>query len=123
MIEFGRHAAASRAQQGLDKPETFIFLGFAFICGQSRRGDFLIKRKIRRDRMRARLREVKEGLRRRLHQPTPSRDCALRQVVTGFFAHHAVPTNSRALIAFRYHVADRWQHAFQRRSQKAGFTW
>ena len=34
LIEFGRHAAAERAQRGLGKPETFNFLGFTFICGQ-----------------------------------------------------------------------------------------
>ena len=38
LIEFGRHAAARRAQGGLGKPETFNFLGFTFICGRSRRG-------------------------------------------------------------------------------------
>ena len=38
LIEFGRHAAARRAQRGLGKPETFKFLGFVFICARSRRG-------------------------------------------------------------------------------------
>jgi hypothetical protein len=33
LIEFGRFAAARRARRGLDKPETFKFLGFVFICG------------------------------------------------------------------------------------------
>src|SRR5438309_8093526 len=32
LIEFGRLAAARRAQRGLGKPETFTFLGFTFIC-------------------------------------------------------------------------------------------
>ena len=71
LIEFGRHAAANRKRRGLGKPETFNFLGFTFICGKSRRGKFLIKRKTRRDRMRAKLQEVKEELRRRMHQPIP----------------------------------------------------
>src|SRR5712675_1176167 len=31
LIEFGRHAAAQRAQRGQSKPETFAFLGFTFI--------------------------------------------------------------------------------------------
>ena len=31
LFEFGRHAAARRAQRGLGKPETFHFLGFTFI--------------------------------------------------------------------------------------------
>src|SRR4029453_7846592 len=40
-------------------PETFNFLGFPFVCGTSRRGQFLIKRKTRRDRIRAKLKELK----------------------------------------------------------------
>lgn len=71
LIEFGRHAAAHRERRGLGKPETFNFLGFTFICGRSRRGGFLIKRKSRRDRVRAKLGEIKEELRRRMHQTLP----------------------------------------------------
>src|SRR6202023_883054 len=63
LIEFGRNAADSRKRRGLGKPETFNFLGFTFICGKSRRGGFLIKRKTRRDRMRAKLQAVKQELR------------------------------------------------------------
>src|SRR5271167_985519 len=84
LIEFGRHAADRRAQRGLGKPETFNFLGFTFICGKSRRGDFQLKRKTRRDRMRAKLLEVKEQLRRRMHRPIPEQGQWLRQVVSGF---------------------------------------
>jgi RNA-directed DNA polymerase len=35
-------------------------LGFKFICGKSRRRYFLLKRKSRRDRMRAKLKEIKK---------------------------------------------------------------
>src|SRR5580692_5585421 len=55
LIEFGRLAAANRKRRGLGKPETFTFLGFTFICSKTRRGKFQIKRKSRRDRMRAKL--------------------------------------------------------------------
>ena len=61
LLEFGRYAAERRARRGLDKPETFNFLGFTHICGRSRRGVFQLKRQTRRDRMRARLRAIKEG--------------------------------------------------------------
>jgi len=69
LIEFGRFAAANREKRGLGKPETFNFLGFTFICGKSRRGGFLLKRKSRSDRVRAELKEIKQGLRRRMHEP------------------------------------------------------
>ena len=59
LLEFGRYAAERRRRRGLGKPETFTFLGFIFICGRSRRGAFLLHRKTRGDRMRAKLREIK----------------------------------------------------------------
>jgi group II intron reverse transcriptase/maturase len=123
LLEFGRHAAVRRQRQGLGKPETFTFLGFTFICGKSRRGAFLLHRKTRGDRMRARLREIKEQLRSRMHDAIPEQGRWLRAVVTGFFAYHAVPTNSRALGAFRYHVTNLWLRTLRRRSQKDRMTW
>ena len=94
LIEFGRFAAASRKRRGLGKPETFTFLGFTFICSKTRRGKFQIKRKSRRDRMRAKLQAIKQELRRSMHQPIPQQGRWLQQVVTGYFNYHAVPTNS-----------------------------
>ncbi len=123
LIEFGRRAATNRERRGLGKPETFNFLGFSFICGTSRRGGFLLKRKSRRDRIQAKLSEIKDEMRRRRHQPIPDQGKWLRQVVTGFFAYHAVPTNGRVLEAFRYHVIDLWRRSLRRRSQKDHLTW
>ena len=123
LIEFGRHAAVDRKKRGVDRPETFAFLGFTFICGKSRRGAFQLQRKTRRDRMRAKLQEIKAELRQRMHQTIPDQGHWLRQVVTGHFAYYAIPTNSRALTAFRHYVADLWRRTLRRRSQKDRFTW
>src|SRR5437868_14337987 len=57
LIEFGRFAEERRRRGGLGKPETFNFLGFTFICSKTRAGKFQIKRKTRRDRMRAKLKK------------------------------------------------------------------
>ena len=123
LIEFGRHAAARRAQRGLGKPETFDFLGFTFLCSVSRRGAFLLKRKTRTDRLRAKLREIKEELRRRMHQSIPEQGRWLAQVIRGFFGYHAVPTNYAALGNFREQVIWLWLRSLRRRSQKDGTLW
>jgi RNA-directed DNA polymerase len=123
LIEFGRHAAVRRAQRGLGKPETFNFLGFTFICGQSRRGSFLIKRKTRSDRLRAKLAEIKEELRQRMHQTIPEQGEWLAQVIRGYFAYYAVPTNYAALDDFREQVIWLWLRSLRRRSQKDGTLW
>ena len=123
LIEFGRHAADRRARKGLGKPETFNFLGFKLICGRSRSGQFLIKRKTRRDRMRTKLREIKEELMRRRHEPIPEQGKWLAHVVHGYFMYHAVPTNWTSLNVFRCYVQRLWLRALRRRSQKAKFAW
>src|SRR5207237_4120652 len=108
LIEFGRFAAERRKRRGLGKPETFNFLGFTFICGKTQAGRFQIKRKTRADRMRAKLQELKQDMRRRMHQPIPKQGKWLARVVRGYFNYHAVPTNDRALEVFRHHVTDLW---------------
>src|SRR5271157_5928143 len=123
LIEFGRFAAQNCEKRGLSKPETFKFLGFVLICDKTRRGDFRIRRKSRGDRMRATLARIKAALRRRRHRPIPETGKWLAQVVGGYFAYHAVPTNGLALSAFRYHVTVLWHRQLCRRSQRAWVLW
>ena len=123
LVEFGRFAAASRRRRGFGKPETFGFLGFTLVCSKSRRGRFLLQRRSRRDRMKAKLKEVSNELRYRMHQSIPEQGNWLKQVVTGYFAYHAVPTNSAALVTFRDEIIARWRWVLHRRSQKSALTW
>jgi RNA-directed DNA polymerase len=123
LIEFGRFAASNREKRGLGKPETFNFLGFTFICGKTRVGKFLVKRVSRRDRVRAKLKQVKDELRRRMHWPIPEQGGWLKQVVSGFFNYHAVPTNGRALSGFRHGIIRYWRRTLRRRSQRHDLTW
>ena len=123
LIEFGRFAAERRRRRGLGKPESFDFLGFTFISGKTRAGKFQVKRKTRRDRMQAKLRMVKEEMRRRMHQPIVVQGKWLCHVVRGYFNYHAVPTNSRALVAFRTEIVKSWHRVLTRRSARANLNW
>ena len=123
LVEFGRHAASDRTERGDGKPETFNFLGFTHICSRSRRGGFLLARHTRRDRKQAKLLEINGDLRRRWHQDVAEQGRWLGSVVRGFFAYHAIPTNYRALSAFRHHVVELWRRALRRRSQKDRTSW
>ena len=119
LIAFGRFAAEQRARAGLGKPETFDFLGFTFISGKTREGKFLVKRKSRRDRVKAKLREIKDTLRRKMHLPIPEQGRWLGQVVTGYFAYHAVPSNLATLVAF-HHLRHRPMAAHASATQSEG---
>src|SRR5215472_10541340 len=124
LIEFGRFAADNRRQRGERKPETFNFLGFTHICGQSRKsGKFLVLRKTVRKRLLAKLKQVKDELRTRMHRPLAEVGKWLRRVVQGYFNYHAVPGNLASLQSFRLEVSKRWLRVLFRRSQKSRMNW
>jgi len=124
LIEFGPFAAANRRKRGLGKPETFDFLGFTHICGTKRsNGRFTVLRQTMRKRLTAKLAEVKAELRRRMHDPVPEVGKWLGSVVAGHARYYGVPTNSLALVRFRYRVGWLWHRALCRRSQCGRITW
>jgi RNA-directed DNA polymerase len=122
-IEFGRYAAQRRAARGQGKPETFDFLGFTHICGKTKAGRFWLKRVTIAKRMRAKLRQVNDQLKRRRHQPVPEQGQWLRSVVQGHLVYYAVPGNSDAVRAFRDQVTRHWFKALRRRSQRTRLNW
>jgi group II intron reverse transcriptase/maturase len=123
LIEFGRFAAENRAARGEGAPETFDFLGFTHACGKTRSGAFALRRITMAKRMRAKLREVKAELKRRMHQPVSKVGRWLEEVVRGYFGYHAVPGNIQAMAAFREQVKRHWFRTLRRRSQRTRMTW
>ena len=123
LIEFGRYAAPRRKKRGLGKPETFNFLGFTHICGKTHRGRFCVLRKTMAKKMRAKLSELRDALRRRMHHPVPEVGRWLHAVLRGHYQYYAVPRNLPALTRFRYIVARLWWQTLNRRSQKSRTNW
>jgi len=72
--------------------------------------------------MRAKLSEIKKKLRRRMHQAIPAQGRWLVQVIRGYFANHAVPTNVPALSPFCYHIRRLWLRTLRRRRDR-GWKW
>ena len=62
-------------------------------------------------------------MQRRMHHSIPEQGKWLKQVMTGYFAYHGVPTNHRSLWAFRENVKRIWLRTLRRRSQKHALTW
>ena len=124
LLEFGRFAARNREQRGEGKPETFAFLGFTHICGKTRsHGYYTVLRQTVRKRMQAKLSEVKDELRRRMHDPIPEVGQWLRAVVGGHIRYYGVPMNGSALGAFRLRTGLLWHQALSRRSQNGHVRW
>ena len=117
-IEFGRFAEQNRERRGEGKPETFDFLGFTHISGKNGLGRFMVRRTTIRKRMRAKLRQIKQQLRERMHDPVPQTGQWLKSVVQGYFNYYAVPGNLASLGVFRDRVLALWWRTIRRRSQK-----
>jgi RNA-directed DNA polymerase len=124
LIEFGRFAERNRKRRGEGKPETFDFLGFTHMCGRTRTaGRFTVKRKTIGKRMRAKLQEIRQQLRQRMHDAVPETGKWLRSVVQGYFNYHAVPGNGDRMQTFRDAVTRYWWWTLSRRSQKGRIDW
>ena len=123
IVEFGRYAESDRRKRGDGKPETFNFLGFTHSCGKTRKGYFTVLRQTMRQRWQAKLRTLKEELRRRLHTPIEEQGAYLRSVLLGHFRYYGVPMNVPALCSFRSAVACLWQAVLRRRSQGNHLPW
>jgi RNA-directed DNA polymerase len=123
IVEFGRYAEQNRRKRGGGKPETFNFLGFTHSCGKTRKGHFTVLRQTMRQRWQAKLRALKEELRRRRHTPLREQGAYLRSVLLGHFRYYGVPLNGPALCAFRKAVGHLWRTVLRRRSQGNHLPW
>ncbi len=93
------------------------------ICGRTKKGRFWLKRKTISKRVRAKLHEVKDQLRRRRHLPIPVQGEWLASVVRGHLAYYAVPGNTDAVAAFRTQATRLWFKSLRRRSQRNRLNW
>ena len=123
LLEFGRFAAVDRRKRGEKKPETFTFLGFTHQCGTSPRGLFMVWRQTANKRMVAKLKQIKQTLRRRMHGPLNQIGAWLGSVSQGFYQYHAVPGNLRAMNTFRHRLRRLWRSTLRQRSQRPNVSW
>jgi RNA-directed DNA polymerase len=73
--------------------------------------------------MRAKLRQLKQELRERMHDPLRQTGKWLKSVVQGYFNYYAVPGNLKSLSVFRHRALVLWWHSIRRRSQKRRINW
>ena len=115
LLEFGRFAAERRQRRGQGKPETFDFLGFTHTCSQTKQGKFTVRRKTIAKRLRKKLQEIKDTLRRRMHWPIAQQGAWLRSVLLGHYRSYAVPRNGSRLRMFRETIMRYWCRTLRRR--------
>jgi group II intron reverse transcriptase/maturase len=124
LIEFGRFAAERRRRRGERRPETFDFLGFTHICSMTRQGGkFKLLRVTATGRWRAKMKGLKDEMRRRIDQSIETVGKWLKKVLTGYYNYYAAPDNGTTLWRFRFLVAKTWMKTVRRRSNRKRMTW
>lgn len=122
MLPFGMARGRSKASS-VSSPRTFNFLGFTHYIGRSRRGRLILCRQTERERMKRKLKEVKQRLKvLRIHGTNAMVDYVVRHL-RGHLQYYGVSGNSRGIVRYWWlmrRVLFKW---LNRRSQKRSLTW
>jgi hypothetical protein len=79
-------------------------VGFQHICAENSLGRLEVRRITDGDRRGKKLRELKQQIRRRMHDPVAQVGAWLESVLHGYYQYHAVPGNPTVLKRFRRQV-------------------
>ena len=123
LIEFGRFAEANRRRRGQGRPETFDFLGFTHYCGKLRDGRFMLQRQTQGKRKIRKLKELRQEMKRRRHEPLRDQQRWLAAVSRGHYAYYGVTGNSPSLWQFHRQLVKAWLRALRRRGQRPHLPW
>jgi group II intron reverse transcriptase/maturase len=122
LIRFGAKAQRIAASKGR-KLESFTFLGFTHIASETRaRKRFCIQRITAKKKRLHKLKQLREEMRTRMHEPVWMQHKWLCSVLVGYFRYYGVPYNTRCLNKFRHEVMKSWYRALQRRSQRGKWS-
>ena len=123
LLEFGRYAKERRRKRGEGKPQTFNFLGFTFICGETETGKFCVMTRTDRKKFRAKLKEMNQWLKRNRAVPLKMLIPKLNQKLVGHYRYYGVTYNVGMLIKYHYYTINMLFKWLNRRSQKKSYTW
>lgn len=119
VVRFGRFAQKDCKWDGRTKPETFDFLGLTHISSVERsRGCFQLRRQTARKKRQAKLKGLRQEMRKRRHEPVKEQHKWLQTVLVGHYRYYGVPGNSSQLSSFRREVVRSWYRSLQRRGQR-----
>ncbi len=124
IIEFGRYAEQNSKNRGKRKPDTFDFLGLTHYCSKSRKGNFLMKVKTGKQRMKNKTKEMNQWL-KSIRNQVKIKDIwkTLSAKLRGHYNYYGVGGNSRSMQTFYYRTIILTFKWMNRRSQKQSFSW
>ena len=123
LIEFGRRVYQKNKASG-SQTDAFDFLGFTHYMTRSRKGGVRLGRKTIGKRMRRKLIEMNNKLRKLRNRMSFRKLYGhMRQILQGYYNYYGFAGNFATLHKFDYAVKRMWFKWLNRRSQKKSFNW
>lgn len=123
IIPFGRFAENNAKRNGTGKPATFDFLGFTHYCGKSKQGNFRVKRKTSRKKVRGKLKETKEWLKNNRNKDIHMIMDRFKRSLIGYYNYYCITDNTQTVNNFKEKIEYLLFKWLNRRSQRKSFTW
>lgn len=120
IIRFGRFAK-QHSKDG--KTESFDFLGFRLINGETRTGKYRVAYKTSAKKLKAKKDAVKEWLKGNIHGKPSDTIGKLNRKLAGHYAYYGVSGNFQGMVNFYWFVVSAFYKALTRRSQRAYLSW
>lgn len=121
VIRFGRFA---RIDSKDGKAETFDFLGFTAIIGESRKEKkFFVLFRTSKKKLKAKKQAMKEWLRERMHGNLLETIAALNRKLIGHYRYYGVNGNKRGIVKFYKYAVETLYQTITKRGQRAYLSW
>jgi group II intron reverse transcriptase/maturase len=114
IIKFGKEAGSEAGK--------FDFLGFTHITAKSRKGEFCVKRKTSKKKLKAKRGNVKKWLRENMHTPIKELIDKLNVKLRGHYNYYGIIGNYAAMKDFREYTLDRLRAMLNRRGASKDIT-
>lgn len=122
IIIFGKYAEERCKAAGLNKPETFDFLGFTHYCGRSVNGKFRLMRKTSKKKFKAKVQEFKQWIKASRNLKISEIFKATSSKLIGHYQYYGITDNMRMLSKFLYNIQKLLYKWLNRRSQRKSFS-
>lgn len=119
-IEFGRPASGKEVSKG---EATFDFLGFTHYWAKSLKGNWVIKRKTSRKKVRKAIVAMRVWCQKNRHKPLEWQRNILASKLRGHFQYYGIRCNMRSMEAVLHFAIRGWRYWLSRRSSKSKIPW
>jgi RNA-directed DNA polymerase len=125
LVRFQPPDAADSATKDRETPDpqTFDFLGFTHYWGRSRRGEWVVKRKTAKSRLKRAFQSLSVWCQKNRHRPIVVQHQTLKQKLQGHYAYYGIIGNIASLQNFLLGARGIWKRWLSRRRRGKPLSW